>query len=308
MSWRAALAIAALGTPAWAQVDHAGHGAAAPDPHAGHAPAPADPHAGHDMSAMGHGAPPAEGPAESAEPPPAPRDHAADRYFAPATMAAARARLTAEHGGTPAWQVMLDMAEARLGEGADGYAWRGEAWMGGALHRAVLKTEGEGRSGEGAEEAEVQALYSRAASPYFDLQAGVRHDISPNPSRTYAVIGLEGLAPYGVELTAASFLSDHGELSARLEGAFDLRLTQRLVLQPRAEIDLAASDVAELGVGAGVSRAEYGLRLRYHLSRELAPYLGVVHRATYGETRDLARAAGEEPEATLLVLGLRAWF
>src|SRR5690606_20487158 len=137
-------------------------------------------------------------------------------------------------------------------------------------------SEGEGENG-GLEHAEVQALYSRAVGPYFDLQAGVRQDLEPRPRRTYATIGIEGLAPYWFEVEGALFLSDRGGLSARLGASYDLRLTQRLILEPRVEASLAASDDAAVGVGRGLSDAEAGLRLRYEVRREFAPYVGVSH-------------------------------
>ncbi|WP_374570684.1 copper resistance protein B [Phenylobacterium sp.] len=279
-----------------------------------------DPHAGHDMSAMGgamgddmpamdHDMSSMKAPsASAAAPPPAPKDHAADTVFPAGRMAHARAVLTDEHGGHPFWKVMVNTAEMRAHSGTDDYAWRGEAWIGGDINRLVVKSEGEGASGERPEAAEAQAVYSRAISPYFDLQAGLRQDFRPEPSRTFAVLGLEGLTPYGAELSLAGFVSNRGEASARLEAAYDFRITQRLVLQPRTEINLVARDAPERGLASGLSDAEYGLRLRYHLARELAPYIGVVHLRRYGGTADLARAAGEDPTRTSLVVGVRAWF
>ncbi|WP_332771109.1 copper resistance protein B [Phenylobacterium sp.] len=297
----------AVAAPASAQ--HAGHtmpaSPPAADPHAGHvmpaeaAPPPTDPHAGHDMSKM-------EPPVGAEPPPPTPSDHAAERFHAPAAMAAARAQLAREHGGEPAWKVMLSTAELRPASGEDSYAWEGEAWYGGDAHRLVVKTEGEGA--DHLESAELQALYSRPISPYFDLQVGLRHDFEPTPSRTYATLGFEGLAPYWFELEGAAFLSDKGDISARLEGSYDLRLTQKLILEPRAEINLAAQDDSATGVGSGLTDTELGLRLRYEFRREFAPYVGVVHERKYGRTADFARAAGEDVDTTRLVIGLRAWF
>lgn len=254
-----------------------------------------------------HHAPPSAA-APAAPPPPKPSDHAAERFYDPAQMAAARAQLAREHGGGRAWKVMLSTAEVAPQAGDDAYAWEGEAWYGGDLNRLVLKSEGEGVFGGDLHGAEVQALYSRAIGPYFDLQAGLRHDFEPGPSGTYAVLGFEGLAPYWFEIEGAAFLSEKGDLSARLEGAYDLRLTQKLILEPRAELGLAAQDVPELGVGSGLTEAELGLRLRYELRREFGPYLGVVYERKLGETADLARADGEEIEDTRFVLGVRAWF
>ncbi|MBT9473212.1 MAG: copper resistance protein B [Pseudomonadota bacterium] len=305
-----------LSTPALAQAadPHAGHvmppPAAPADPHAGHvmpaAPAPADPHAGHDMSAMS--AAPADEAIGTEPAPPVPTDRAAERFYSPQAMAAARAQLALEHGGGTAWKVMLSTAEVRPQSGDDAYAWEGEAWYGGDQHRLVLKSSGEGVFGGDLHSAELQALYSRPIGPYFDWQVGVRHDFEPGPSRTYATLGFEGVAPYWFELEGAAFLSDKGDLSARLEGSYDVRLTQKLVLEPRAELNLAAQKVRELGIGSGVTDAEVGLRLRYEFRREFGPYVGVMHERKFGETADLARAAGEDRDSTTFVVGVRAWF
>lgn len=295
------LPLLALATPALAQ--HEGHGNHQPTP----APAAADPHAGHDMSA-----PQAEGneppPVGDAPAPPQPVDHAAERFYTPEQMAAARAQLSVEHGGSTAWKVMLSQAEIRPRDGDDGYGWEAEAWFGGDINRLFLKSSGEGTVGGDLESAEVQVLWSRAIGPYFDLQAGLRHDFQPGPSRTYAVFGFEGLAPYWFELEGAAFVSDKGDVSARFEAAYDLRLTQKLILEPSAELELAAQSVPELGIGSGLSSGELGLRLRYEFKPEFAPYIGVMHERKFGDTADYARSDGEHVEETLFVLGLRAWF
>lgn len=236
-------------------------------------------------------------------PPPVPTDHTADRDFDPAQMARAREVLRQEHGGMAFSKVMVDTFE----HGDDSYAWEGEAWVGGDLTRAVFKTRGEGVDGERPETAEVQALWSRAVSPYFDVQAGLRRDMGSGANRTWAVLGTEGLAPYWFEVQGAVFLSDHGELAARGEGSWDLRITQRLILQPRAELEAAARDSDALGLGAGLTRAEAGLRLRYEFSRRFAPYIGVAWERKLGETAAIARAAGEDVEGTRFVVGIRAW-
>lgn len=239
-------------------------------------------------------------------PPPAPTDFAADRLFDPAVMARARAQLRMEHGGGMLSRVMVSIGEVQVRDGETGYRWEGEAWVGGDLNRLVLKTEGEG--GEDLEAAELQALYSRAVSPYFDLQAGLRQDLEPGPKRTYATVGFEGLAPYWFETTGSLFLSSKGEWLGRLEGTYDLRLTQRWILQPRVEANLSGQDIPELELGSGVSNIELGLRLRYAVRREFAPYLGVSFDRKFGGTADFARALGKEVESTSLVIGVRAWF
>lgn len=256
------------------------------------------------MSGMDHGASEEEVGDDPAPPPPT--DHAADGVFDPAVMARARAQLQKEHGGSLISKVMLSLGEYRIGDGEDGYRWEGEAWVGGDLNRFVVKTEGEG-AGE-LESAEAQTLYSRAISPYFDLQAGVRQDFQSGPKRTYATVGFEGVAPYWFETSGALFLSNKGEVSGRLEGTYDLRLTQRWILQPRVETNFTGQDIPELELGSGVSNIELGLRLRYEIKREFAPYIGVSFDRKFGGTADYARVLGKDVEATGFVIGVRAWF
>ncbi|MGE3622783.1 MAG: copper resistance protein B [Bdellovibrionales bacterium] len=298
------------------KTEHAGHGA-----HAGHEPAPAaktapEPldhehdhhpapqapaaHAGHDMGAA---------PAASGPPPRAfegPR-HAADVLYGPERMAPARKQAADENGRFRGGAVIVDRLELRAGDGVDAYLWDVQGWYGGDIDKLWLKTEGEGAFGDKVEEAEVQALWSHAIGPWFDLQAGARYDLKPR-GRAHAVLGLQGLAPYMFEIDAAAFLSEKGDVTARIEAEHDMRITQRLILQPRAEVEFAAQDVPELGLGAGLTSVETGLRLRYEIAREFAPYIGIGYEAKVGETADRARAAGEDPDRAVLLIGIRAWF
>jgi len=261
-------------------------------------------HSQMDHSQMGHGAPSDD--AVGSEPAPAaPMDHAAEQFYSADEMGAARRQLRREHGGAIISNVMVDMAEFQFGDDETIFHWEGEGWIGGDINRFVVKTEGEAGEDD-VESAEVQALYSRAIGPYFDLQAGVRYDIEPSPNRAYAVIGFEGVAPYWFETTGALFVSDEGEVSARLEGSYDARLTQRVILQPRAEINFSADDIPELELGSGVTDVELGLRLRYDITRNFSPYVGVTYEAKLGDTADYASAAGEDESDTRLVLGVRA--
>ncbi|MBA3729955.1 MAG: copper resistance protein B [Sphingomonas sp.] len=306
-----------------------GAASAKPDPHAGHdmstmanQPA-ADPMAGHDMdampsaqmpaghdmSAMGNAAPTGTDlPAGTAPPPPVPTDRAADAVYGGDAMDMGRHHLNQFHGAQKLAQVMFNIAEAQFRKGRDGFEWDGEGWYGGDINRLWIKSEGEGEFGRSIEKAEVQALYSRAVGPYFNLQGGVRYDFKPNPSRVYATFGFEGLAPSFFDVEGALFLSNKGELLARAEGYYDQRITQRLILQPRAELNFAAQDTRELGIGSGLSDAEVGLRLRYDIRREFAPYVGVQYRRAFGVTRRYLREAGEDSDGWSLLTGVRVWF
>lgn len=248
-------------------------------------------------------------PAGNAPPPPVPSDHYADRTYPPAAMGPARAMLRHENGSEAFSRVMINLAELQIHDGRNGYRWEGEGWFGGDVDRFVVKSEGEGTVGKGGvDAAEVQGLYSRAIGPYFNLQAGIRHDFQPSPTQTFATLGIEGLAPYRFDVSGALFLSTRGDLLARAEGTYDERITQRLILQPRVELNFAAQDVPEDRIGAGLSDAELGLRLRYEISRQFAPYIGVSYTTRVGRSATFARRDGEDIRSTSLVLGLRTWF
>lgn len=268
--------------------------------------------AGGDMPGMDHSQMPSETPEEEEvgqEPPPAPpSDHAADVVFGPSVMLSSREQLRKEHGGGTFSKFMLNLGEYQVRDGEDGYRWEGEGWFGGDIHRLVVKSEGEGGTSSGIDDAEMQILYSRAVSPYFDLQAGVRQDFEPTPARTYATLGFEGLAPYWFETQGAVFLSDRGELLGRFEGTYDLNITQRLILQPRIELNLAAENIPEIGIGSGVSNMELGLRLRFEVKREFAPYVGISLDHKFGTTARYARSRGEDVTQPSIVIGIRAWF
>ena len=270
----------------------------------------ADPHAGHDMSTMAGmpGSEPPDSEIGNTPAPSPPTDHAADSVFGADQMAPSRKMLRHENGGMPAYSIAFNLAEYRVQNGGDAYRWDGEGWFGGDTNRFVVKTEGEGTVRGGLESGEVQALYSRAINPWFNLQAGVRHDFRPGPARTYATIGFEGLAPYWFEVEGALFLSDKGDLLGRLEGYYDQRITQRLILQPRVELNFAGQDIPAIGIGSGLSDAELGLRLRYEIKREFAPYIGVSWERKMGGSARFARVAGDRVESTSLVIGIRAWF
>lgn len=303
--------------------------APASNPHAGHdmsampgmgAPAgmAQDQHAGHDMNAMpgmamngdqggakvGTDLPPGNKPA------PAPSgDHLADRFWGAKAMATSREDdLRREHGGMTYYQVLFNLAEYQARKGSDGYRWDGEAWVGGDIDRLWLKSEGEGSFGKSLDSAEVQALYSHALDPYWNLQAGVRYDIKPNPSRTYATVGIEGLAPSWFEVEGALFLSNKGEVLGRAEGYCDQRITNYFTLQPRIEANFSAQDVPETGTGSGLTDLEAGLRLRYEGRRELAPYIGVSWERQFGDTARFTRARGGDTGGFSFVAGVRTWF
>ncbi len=233
----------------------------------------------------------------------------ADAYNDRDAQTRARRALYQEHGGGFNYFVLADRFEYQSNEGSPTLLFDGQGWWGTDRNRLWIKSEIEYDFDVNRfEEAELQALWSRPIARYFDVQAGVRRDFEPDPSRTYGVLGIQGLAPYWFEIDAALFVSGHGDLSARIEAEYDLLITQRLVLQPRTELNFAAQSVDELNIGSGLSTAELGLRLRYEIKRQFAPYVGVTWTRSVGETADFVRADGEDPGALSFVAGLRFWF
>ena len=200
--------------------------------------------------------------------------------------------------------------EYRVKDGSNSVEWEAEGWVGGDYDRLWLKLEGEQPLEGETEEAEFQVLYGRLITPFFDLLAGLRYDLypSPTPDTGHAVLGLQGLAPYWFEVDTALFLSERGDLTARFEAEYELLLTQRLALEPRLEINLAAQSVETLDVGAGISDIELGARLRYEIVREFAPFVGVTWERKLFKTADFARDEGEEVDELAFVAGIRFWF
>lgn len=222
-------------------------------------------------------------------------------------MDSSRTAVMREISGTAVAWIQVDRAEYLIRQGNSGYLWDLQGYYGGDYDKFWFKSEGEGSFDESLESAEIQALWSHAIGPWWDLQTGLRQDLS-GPSRTHAVVGVQGLAPYVFEVDAAAFISDKLDLTARIEAELDQRITQRLILQPRAELSLAAQDIPELGIGAGLQQAAVGLRLRYEISREFAPYFGIEQEWSLGGTADYVRADGEDASITNYVIGMRAWF
>lgn len=213
------------------------------------------------------------------------------------------------HSNLPFSRVMLNQNELRAGNGNTTYRWEGDAWYGDNLNRAMLRTEGNWNvNTEKFEEAETQALYSRAITRYFDLQTGLRYDFEPSPSRGWLTFGVEGLAPMYWEIGAFVFISDGGHAASRIEGYNNLYLTQRLILQPQFEVNLYSKDDTNRGIGYGLSDLDIGLRVRYEIRREFAPYIGITYERKYGRTADFARRDGDSVDDLRLTGGIRVWF
>ncbi|MEN6318471.1 MAG: copper resistance system multicopper oxidase [Syntrophaceae bacterium] len=214
-------------------------------------------------------------------------------------------KVKAEHGAGIFHAFKLEVG----GGSSDGNGtvdWNFDGWIGTDENKLWMKSEGNRINGK-TEQAEFRGMYSRNISIFWDAQIGIRYDMEPT-SLTYFLLGVEGLAPYFVEVEAHLFVSEDGDVSARLHLENDLLVTQRLILQPYLEADLYAQDVAERDIGAGLSHAEVGLQIRYEYTRKFAPYIDVKYERKFGETSAIAKSRGESNEAFVGTVGLRLMF
>lgn len=183
-------------------------------------------------------------------------------------------------------------------------------WYGGAYNRLWFRAEGGQLTTERSGEAEAQLFYGRLVTPYWDALGGVRVDQrwgSESGTRAHLAVGLTGLAPLRFEFSPTLFLSQHGDVSARLEAEYHVLITQRLVAAPEIELNAALQEVPEWGVGRGLNDVELGLRLRYEIRREFAPYVGYAWVRRLGGSADFAREGGEGSSGGVFVVGLRVW-
>lgn len=315
---------------------HTGHGGTAPtesDKHSAHHPQPAAPApAGQGMpmidhGQMGHGGmsheqmmqmhqqhmqgqpQAAPGAGAHAGHPPAGYPRAPVPPVTDADRAAAFPDLPphAMHQGGINYLFVADRLEWQDADDGSALAWDLNGWIGGDIDRLAFRSEGERVAGR-TESAELQLLWSHAIGPWWESVLGVRQDFKPGPAQTWVAFGVQGMPLYGLETEATAFLGEAGQSALRLSAEYDLLLTQRLILQPAAELNLYGRTDEERGVGSGLSDLELGLRLRYEIRREFAPYLGVSWHRAYGNTADLHRAHGEDLGEARLVAGVRFWF
>jgi copper resistance protein B len=182
-----------------------------------------------------------------------------------------------------------------------------QAWLGKTYDKLLVRAEGEMNNGN-SENARSEVLWSHAIDPYWDSQLGLRHDSGGNRNRDWLAFGVQGLAPYWLYVEATAYLNEQGRTAFRLETEYDLLLTQRLILQPRMEVNIYGRRDAAHGIGEGVANIELGVRLRYEIRRELAPYIGVDWASRFDKTADYERASGNPPASLRLVAGVHFWF
>lgn len=210
------------------------------------------------------------------------------------------------------YYLIAEKLEYRSQPGINPIMWEVQGYIGKSLNKFWFKSHGEALTTENGADVEFQGLYSRAIGPYFDVQAGLRYDLAyeggDNLSRGFAVIGLQGMAPYFFHVDGGMFISEEGDISASIEAEYDLLFTQRLIGQSIFETSVALQDVPEWGVGSGLNNIGLGFRLRYEIKREFAPYIGINWERKLGGTADMAQAAGGEASSLSLLGGLRMWF
>ena len=255
---------------------------------------PADPHAGHTM-------PTNTSPPQPGAPVPPVTD--ADRAAAfPQDLHGHTV-----HDGKVNYLVLFDQLEWQTRGDSNGLNWDNKTWIGGDLNRAWIHSEGATEGGT-VEEAEVHVTYGRSFARWWDVLAGIRYDVRPGPSQAWAAFGIQGLAPQWFEVQATLYVGESATTLARFEVEYELLLTQRLVLQPLVELNVYGKSIPERGIGAGLSSAEAGLRLRYEIRREFAPYVGAVWHRQFMGTADFTEAAGRSVGGWHLAAGVRTWF
>jgi copper resistance protein B len=213
-------------------------------------------------------------------------------------------------------QVLFDQLEVRDTDEGRVLGWEASAWYGGDVNKMYFTTEGErlmapehDDDDPATESAETRLAWSHAFAPYWDWQLGVRRDWQPDdPNRNWTSFGVQGIAPYQFEIDANLFIGEAGLTHLRVEAEYELMLTQKLVLAPSVEASVYGKEDRKLGIGHGLTDIEAGLRLRYEIRREIAPYIGVNWEKQYGDTADITRAAGGKTEEGSAVAGIRVWF
>ncbi len=201
---------------------------------------------------------------------------------------------------------IFNQLEGRFGDQSS-FRWNGEVWVGTDLDKVWLRSEGRVTNGV-VEDGQHELLYSRAISTFFNAVAGMRFDGDSQPGRGWGALGIEGLAPLFFRVAATGYVSGDGHFAAKLEGSYDLLITQRVILQPQVELNIYTKDDPARQIGSGLSDMEAGVRLRYEITRKFAPYIGVAYDGKFAGTADSARANGGPIDQVRFVAGLRAWF
>jgi copper resistance protein B len=204
-------------------------------------------------------------------------------------------------------KVLVDQLEWRNTDQGSAAVWEAEGWYGGDYNKLWVRTEGE-KTGASTEDARIEGLWYRTLTRWWDFQAGIRQDFGGGPGRTWAAVGVQGLAPQWFDVEATLYVGEQGRTAARVKSEYELLITQRFILQPEAEVNLYGKSDPARQIGSGVSDLDVGIRARYELRRELAPYIGVSWHRRFGSTADLVSAAGGTVSDVQFLAGLRMWF
>lgn len=322
MKWLAVSITVLSVSPAWAQTDNAADTSGHVQHHAAEPPVAVEPMKaedempGMDHSGMGgmnqggntmnHGEMNMQGgsaPADARDPHTYSGGYTLDSgpYVLPASQ---RLRLADEHNFGA---LLVDRLERSYTRDSNATAYDAQAWFGRDYDRLVFKAEGDIAKGE-LQEARTELLWGHAIAAFWDAQLGGRYDSGVGPDRGWLAFGVQGLAPHWFEIDATAYLGNHGRTALRLSAEYELLLTQKLILQPRIEINLYGKNDPVRDIGSGLSDALAGLRLGYQFTRQFAPYAGIEWAGRFGETANFARAAGEKTGETRRVAGVRFWF
>lgn len=228
-----------------------------------------------------------------------PHEYSGGQDFGPYTL-----ELGDEHSVA---SLVVENFEATRSDGNTSAAYDLQGWYGRTYNRFVLKAEGDADGGR-VEDARTELLWGHALASYWDTQLGLRHDSGEGPDRSWLAFGLQGLAPYWFEVDVAGYVGESGRTALRLDASYEVLFTQKLVLEPKIEINAYGKQDPERGLGSGLSDASAQLRLRYEIRREFAPYVGIEWKRKFGATKDLARSVGEDAIDVTFVAGLRFWF
>jgi copper resistance protein B len=202
--------------------------------------------------------------------------------------------------------ILFNRLEAWDSSHSNGQRWDAIAWLGGDIKRLWLRSDGEREQGH-FDSADLEILYGQSISPWWDIVAGVKHDFIPKQSQTWAAFGVQGLSPYKFEIQATVYVGNSGRIAANVEAEYELLLSKRLILQPVLELNFFGQNDGSRNIGSGLSSAELGLRLRYEIDRQFAPYIGIERSESFAKTAQLLRISGDSATETRWVLGLRIW-
>nr|WP_213806793.1 copper resistance protein B [Granulicella sp. dw_53] len=204
---------------------------------------------------------------------------------------------------------LFNQLEGRTGGAGSELRWDGEGWIGTDMNRLWIKSEGVFEDGS-ASDGDHELFYDRPIPRlrYFDAQVGIREDLDSGPNRTWGAVGIEGLAPHFFQLESTFYFRDSGHVAGKVTGAYDLKTTQRLIVQPQLEMNFYGSPDRARGLGTGLTDLDTGLRLRYEFSRKLAPYIGFAYTNQFGSTAAYSRQAGESVANPRFIFGVRVWY